>query len=64
MELYALIKQIKVTLSEIEGCERRVIDCIVRTYESRDRANDDLVLLQEHIAGAAYEVVAVPHIER
>lgn len=64
MELFALVKQIKVTLAEMEGIEHRLIDSIVRTYESRDRAMEDVVLLQETNRDEQFNVVAVPHIER
>ncbi len=64
MELFALVKQIKATFAELEGLERKLIDSIVRTYESRDRAMEDLVLLQETNGDDCFNVVSVPHIER
>lgn len=59
MELFALIK-----MTPEQQLGPRTIESIVRTYEGRERANEDMELLQEQHTGATYEVVAVTHIER
>lgn len=59
MELFALIK-----MSPEQQLGPRTIESIVRTYEGRGRADEDMELLQDQNPGATYQVVAVPHIER
>lgn len=67
MEHYALIKvgEVADQCPQTMRPERRTfINAVVRTYESRDRAMEDLVLLQETNRDELFNVVPVPHIER
>lgn len=41
-----------------------VIGRVIRTYESRERADEDLELLRVVAPVATYRVLDVPHIER
>lgn len=40
------------------------IQRVIRTYESRERADEDLELLRVVAPVATYRVIDVPHIER
>lgn len=46
------------------GHEIKVIGRVIRTYESRERADEDLELLRVVAPVATYRVIDVPHIER
>ena len=41
-----------------------LIKRVVRTYESRTRADEDLELLQTSAPGVRYRIDDIPHIER
>lgn len=44
--------------------DRNVIKRVVRTYESRERADEDLELLTKAAPGVCYRIDDVDHIER
>ena len=49
----------------ISDNERRdVIKRLVRTYESRGRAGDDLELLRDAVPGVLFRIDDVPYIDR
>ncbi len=49
---------------QVEQGRREIIKRIVRTYESRERANQDLELLQEAMPASRFNVQAVEFIDR
>lgn len=57
LELFALVE----VDSLIEPTA--IIKRIIRTYESKPRAEQDMELISEISSGARFDIIAIPHIE-
>lgn len=66
IELFALVETVDLPAGFSEGGALRfptAIKRIVRTYESKNRAEQDMELISEVSTGACFDVITIPHIE-